>query len=176
MEVKYRNLDRTTHKHHVDLLPSKMAHMNKQLFTRSPLDGSRPANKVWTEPEEDKNLAVSLGSGLEPAVYAPSVGTSRTQRGGGRRDAVYCCSIGLGEVSACRPIFGPAHLDLLREIGLEGWRFADVDGPQCTANGEKILRIGNFLMPEKLSPGAVGGIAEIVGQFAGGIPSASGLR
>ena len=163
-------------KRYVDLLPSKMAHMNKQLFTRSPLDGCRPANNVRTGPEEDKDLAVSLGSGLEAAVYAPSVGTSRTQRGGGRSDAVYCRSTGLGEVSTCRPIFGPARQDLLREIGLEGWRFADVDGPQCTANGEKILRIGNFLMAEKLGPGAVGGIAEIVGQFTGSIPSAGGLR
>ena len=57
---------------------AKMAHMNKQLFTRSPLDGCRPANKVRTEPEKDKYLAVSLGSGLEAAVYAPSVGTSPT--------------------------------------------------------------------------------------------------
>ena len=97
-----------------------MAHMKKQLFTRSPLDGCRPANNVRTGPEEDKDLAVSLGSGLEAAVYAPSVGTSRTQRGGGRSDAVYCRSTGLGEVSACRPIFGPARQDLLREIGLEG--------------------------------------------------------
>ena len=60
--------------------------------------------------------------------------------------------------------------------GLEGWRLTDVDGPQGTTNREKILRIGNFLMAEKLGPGAVGGIAEIVGQFAGSIPSACGLR
>ena len=153
-----------------------MAHMNKQLFTRSPLDGCGPANKVRTGSEEDKDLAVSLGSGLEAAVYAPSVGTSRTQRGGGRSDAVYCCSTGLGELSAYRPIVGSACQDLLREIGLERWRLADVDGPQGTANGDKILRIGNFLVPEKLSPGAVGGIAEIVGQFTVSIPSAGGLR
>ena len=62
------------------------------------------------------------------------------------------------------------------EIGLEGWRLTDVDDPQCTANGEKVLRIGDFLMAEKLGPGAVGGIAEIVGQLTGSIPSAGGLR
>ena len=113
---------------------------------------------------------------MEAAVHAPSAGTSRMQRGGGCGYAVLCLSTGLGELSACWPAFRPAHQDLLREIGLNGWRFADFNRPQCTANGEKVLRIGDFLMPEKLGPGTIGGIAEIVGQFTVSIPSTGGLR
>ena len=109
-------------------------------------------------------------------MYLPSAGTSRMERGGRCGDAVHCFSTGLGELSASRPGFRPARQDLLREIGLNGWRLADFNRPQCTANGEKVLRIGNLLMPEKLGPGTIGGIAEVVGQFTGGIPSASGLR
>ena len=86
--------------------------------------------------------------------------------------AVHCCATGLNELSACRSTFWAAWQDLLSEIGLEGWRLADVDGPQCAVNGEKILRIGNLLVAEKLGPSTVMSIAELAGRFTGSIPSA----
>ena len=153
-----------------------MAQIDKQLLTRSPLDGCRPANQVGPGPEKEKDLAVSRGSGLQPAIHAPSVGISRVQRGRWRGEPVHRNSTGLCELLACWPIFLSARQDLMREIGLQRWWLADVDGPQRTANGGQILWVGNFLMPEKLGPGTVGGITEIVGQLTDSISSASRLR
>ena len=153
-----------------------MSYALKQFFVWATFDGCGPADEIGPVAKECNDRAVPLGAALEAAIDAPAVRAAWIQRGGGRGDAVHGCPTGLSELSACRPIFWPACQDLLREIGLEGWRLTDVDGPQCTANREKILRIGDFLMAEKLGPGAVRGIAEIVGQFTGSIPSAGRLR
>ena len=154
----------------------ELPHICEQLFTRATFDGCGPADEIGPGAKERNDRAVPSGAVLEAAIDPPAARAAWVQRGGGRGDAVHGCPTGLSELSACQPIFWPACQDLLREIGLEGWRLTDVDGPQCTANGEKILWIGNFLMAEKLGPGAVGGIAEIVGQLTGSIPSAGGLR
>ena len=153
-----------------------MQHALKQFFAWATFDSCGPADEIGPGAKECNDRAVPLGAWLEAAIDPPAVCAAWIQRGGGRGDAVHGCPTGLSELSACRPSFWPACQDLLREIGLEGWRLTDVDGPQCTANGEEILRIGNFFMAEKLGPGAVGGIAEIVGQLTGSIPSAGGLR
>ena len=153
-----------------------MPYALKQFFAWATFDGCRSADEIGPEAKECDDHAVPLGAALVATIDPPAVRAAWIQRGGGRGDVVHGCPTGLSELSACRPIFWPACQDLLREIGLEGWRLTDVDGPQGTTNREKILRIGNFLMAEKLGPGAVGGIAEIVGQFAGSIPSACGLR
>ena len=66
----------------------------------------------------------------------------------------------------------PACQDLLWQIGQQGWRLSNFNGPHCSANGEEILRIDNFLVSKKLGPGTIGGITEIVVQLTCSIPSA----
>ncbi len=156
-------------------LASEVTHMNKQFLVRSPLDGCWPANKVGAQAGQDKNLTVPPGSGLHAAIYAPSMRTSRAQRSGGRGESVHFCSTGMGERLAYRPMFRPAHQDLVWQIGQQGWRISNVNGPHCTANGGEILRIDNFLVSKKLGPGTIRGITEIVGQLTCSIPSAGGL-
>ena len=148
----------------------------KQFFVWAIFDVCGSADDVGSGAKECNDQAVSLGTALEAAIDPPAARPAMIQRGGGCGNAVHCCPTGFSELLACRPMFWAACEDLLMEVGLEGWRLADVDGPQCTTSGKKIVRIGNLLMAEKLGPGTVGSIAEIVGQLAGSIPSAGGLR
>ena len=54
--------------------------------------------------------------------------------------------------------------------------FADIDRPEGAADGGEVLRVADLLVAKKLRPGAVRRVAEVVGQLAGRVPPAGGLR
>ena len=106
-----------------------MPHALEQFFVWAAFDGCGPADEVGPGAKKCNDRAVPLGAVPEAAIDPPAVRAAGIQRGGGCGDAVHCCPTGVGELPACRPMFRAARQDLLREIGLEGWRLADVDGP-----------------------------------------------
>ena len=82
----------------------------------------------------------------------------------------------LRHLLACRPSLRTTRESFPRQIRLKRRRVFDVYSPKRPTNGEKVLGIVNLLMAEEFSPSPVGGIAEIMGQLAGGVPTAGGLR
>ena len=85
-------------------------------------------------------------------------------------------AIPLCNLLACRPGVWLSYQCFSREVRPMRREFADVDGPERTADGREILRVADFLVAKELSPGAVRRVAEIVGQFALRVPPAGGLR
>lgn len=62
------------------------------------------------------------------------------------------------------------------QVRSQGGRFTNLDGPERTADREDVPRVIDLLVAQELGPGAVRRIAEVVGQFTGGVPPARGLR
>ena len=155
---------------------SEMLHGREQFRAWAAFLGGKPANKVRARSEERDDFAVPSGAGLEPPIHPPAVSACRAQRRGWRGDPVRARAIVSCRFLACRPGLQPTRHRRLRQGGSKRRHFSDVYGPKRPANGGEVLGIADLLMAEELGPGSVGGIAEIVGQLAGGVPSPGGLR
>ena len=154
----------------------EMPGLGEQAPVRATVDGCGPANDVRASTEQHEDLAVPAGSGPETAIDAPAACCARVQRRRRCGDPIHVLPVLLGCLLAGRPRFAPAQQRLPRQAGLIRWRFSDVDGPERPPNGEEILRITNLFVAKELGPGAVRGVAEVVGQFARRVPTAGGLR
>ena len=82
-----------------------MPYFSKQIGAWAALNGGGPTNQVRAGAEEDKDLAVSLQSGLEAAVRVPAAGASLLQHGRWSGDPVRVGPVLLRKMLAFRPVF-----------------------------------------------------------------------
>ena len=161
----------------VGFLRMEMPDLGEQVPVRATVDGCGPANDIRASTEQHEDLAVPAGSGPETAIDAPAACGARVQRRRRCGDPVHVLPVLLGCLLAGEPGFAarPSSVCLCRPGSSDG-ESSDVDGPERAPNGEEVLRITNLFVAKELGPGAVRGVAEVVGQFARRIPTAGGLR
>ena len=135
-----------------------------------------PADDIRATTEQREDLPVAVRAGLEAAVDAPSVGRTGFQRRRRHGDAVGMFPMPPGGLLACGPGVRSADQCFVWKVRSMRRGFADVDRPEGAADGGEVLRIADFLVANKLRPGAVRRVAEVVGQIAGRVPPAGGLR
>ena len=144
------------------ILGSEMPHGGKQFVTRAPINAGGPANEVWARPKEREHSAVSPRPRLNSSIHPPAVGGAWEQCCRGRGDPIYLLPVLLRQLLAGGPCFESTEQLLWRRFSLHRWRLADLNGPNRPADGQEILRILDFLMTQKLGPGAIRGIAKVM--------------
>ena len=105
---------------------AEMSDPGEEIRARTAVDGRGPADDVRAAAEQREDLTVPVGTGLEAAVDAPSMGRARFQRGRGCGDAVGMFPMPPGGLLACRlGARSPVHRSVSREasqVGATGFR------------------------------------------------------
>jgi hypothetical protein len=154
-----------------------MTHARQDILAWSTLGGRWPSHEIGARSEQHDDAAVAWGPLLKAAVHPEAMCAAIPERSGRRNEAHGASGAQTTRLFTTRGVrLHTAREDLDGQLGCLPGLFGQVDSPQRSTDRGDVLRSPDLLVAEKLGPGAVGSIGQVLhGSFAFSVPPPSRL-